>query len=225
MIFTTYKSDAHPMRKHHELVVTPNGYRVNMKWSWLQNPAVALIGLLASVIAVVQWVVSLCRYIYRLQTEAGNERYRRVRISVALAALVVVVTFSAITWPVLMTETAKAGDHGFIGVLDVLEFAFLGLFAAFTLLTEARARQRFSAFAWTLLVITLATVATGYIFSSGSTAWIGSATASSSANLGIVAVVYVLWRLSTRRGAARTSSGSSRRASTAVPEPAAEREH
>jgi hypothetical protein len=167
-----------------------------MKWSWLQSPAISLIELSASVIAVVQAVAWLCRYIYRLQTEAGNERYRGVRISVALAALVVVVTFSAITWPVLIAETAKAGDHGFIGVLDVLEFAFLGLFAAGTLLMEARARQRFSAFAWTLLVITLATVATGYIFSSGSTAWIGSATASSSANLGIVAVVYVLWRRS-----------------------------
>jgi cytochrome bd-type quinol oxidase subunit 2 len=165
-----------------------------MKWSWLQDPAVALIELLASVIAVVQWGASLCQYIYRLHTEAGNERYRRVRISVALTALVAVVTFSAITWPVLIAEAAKAGDHGVMGVLDVLEFAFLGLFAAYTLLKEARARQRFSAFAWTLLVITLATVATGYIFSSGSTAWIGSATTSSSANLGIVTVVYVLFR-------------------------------
>ena len=176
-----------------------------MKWSWLQNPAVSLIGLSASVIAVVQWVASLCRYIYRLQTEAGNERYRRVRISVALAALVVVVTFSAITWPILIAETAKAGDHGFIGVLDVLEFALLGLFAAGTLLMEARARQRFSTFAWALLVITLATVATGYTFSSGSTAWIGSATASSSANLGIVTLVYVLWRRSRQTRAKQTS--------------------
>lgn len=154
-------------------------------------------------IAVVQWVASLCRYIYRLQTEAGNERYRRVRTSVALAALVVVVTFSATTWPVLIAETAKAGDHGFTGVLDVLELALLGLFAAFTLLKEARARQRFSAFAWTLLVITLATVATGYIC--GSTAWIGSATASSGANLGIVAVVYVLWRRSRQIRTKQTS--------------------
>ena len=169
-----------------------------MKWLWLQSPAVARMELLTSVIALVQSAAWVCRYIYRLQTEAGNERYRRVRISVALAALVVVATFSAITWPVLIAETAKAGDHGFIGVLDVLEFAFLGLFGAGTLLMEARARQRFSAFAWTLLVITLATVATGYIFSSGSTAWIGSATASSSANLGIITVVYVLWRRSRR---------------------------
>jgi hypothetical protein len=148
------------------------------------------------VIAVVQWVASLCRYINRLQTEAENERYRRVRISVALAALVVVVTSSAITWPVLIAEAAKAGDHGFMGVLDVLEFAFLGLFAARTLLKEARARQRFSTFPCALLVITLAAVATGYIFSSGSTAWIGSATTSSSTNLGIVTVVCLSIRYS-----------------------------
>jgi len=163
-----------------------------MKWSWLQNPAVSLIGLSASVIAVVQWVVSLCRYIYRLQTEAGNERYRRVRILVALAALVVVITFSAITWPVLIAEVAETGDHGFIGVLDVLEFAFLGLLAAGSLLMEAQARERFSPMALTLLVITLTAMATGYIFTNGSIAWIGLATASSSASLGLVTVLYVL---------------------------------
>lgn len=174
-----------------------------MKWSWLQSPAVSLIALLASVIAVVQWAASLCRYIYRLQAEAENERYRRVRIAVALAALLVVAAFSAITWPVLMAEAAKAGDHGFIGVLDVLEFAFLGLFAAGTLLMEARARQRFSTFACALLVITVATVATGYIFSS--TAWIGPMTASSSANLGIVTVVYVLFRRSRQISPKQTS--------------------
>src|SRR5215469_818254 len=128
---------------------------MNVKWSWLQNPAVALIELLASAIAVAQSVAWLCRYIYRLQTEAENERYRRVRISVALTALVVVVAFSAITWPVLVAEAAKAGDHGFMGVLDTLEFACLGLFAALTLLKEARARQRFSMFACVLLIITL----------------------------------------------------------------------
>lgn len=178
-------------------------YRMNMKWSWLQSPAVGLIALSASVIAVVQWVTSLCRYVYRLQTEAENERYRRVRISVALAALVVVVTFSAITWPVLVAEAAKDGDHGFIGVLDVLEFAFLGLFATQTLLKEARARQPFSALACVLLLITLATVATAYIFSSGSTAWVGSALTSSSANLGIITVVYLFLRRTRQIGPKR----------------------
>ncbi len=167
--------------------------------------AVALIALFASVIAVVQWVASLCRYIYRLQTEAENERYRRVRISVALAALAVVVTFSAITWPVLIANAAKDGDHGFIGVIDVLEFALLGLFAANAMLRQAQARQRFSTFAWTLLVITLATMATGYIFSRGSTAWIGAATTTSSANLGIVTVIYVVFF---RRRAAPHGSGA-----------------
>jgi len=158
-----------------------------MKWSWLQNPTVALIGLLASVIAVVQWVVSLCRYIYRLQTEAENERYRRIRIAVALAALVVVVAFSAITWPVLMAEAAKVGDRGFMSVLDPLQFAVLALFGAMTLLNQARARQRFSAFACCLLVVTLATVAAGYFFSGGP-AWIDAVVISSAANLGIAAL-------------------------------------
>jgi O-antigen/teichoic acid export membrane protein len=165
-----------------------------MKWSWLQNPTVNLIGLLASVIAVVQWVASVCRYVHRLQTEAENEQYRRTRITVALVALVVVVASSAVTWPVLIAEAAKAGDRGFMGVLDVLEFAFLGIFAAQSLLKEARARQRFSIFACVLLFVTLTTVAAGYIFSSGSTAWIGASLTSSSTNLAIVALAYLFFR-------------------------------
>jgi cytochrome bd-type quinol oxidase subunit 2 len=164
-----------------------------MKWSWLQNPAVTLIELLASVIAVVQSVAWVCRYIYRLQTEAENERYRHVRIAVALVALVVVIAFSAITWPVLMAEAAKVGDRGFMSVLDPLLFALLALFGAMTLLNEARARQRFSAYACCLLVVTLATVATGYFFSSGP-AWIDALVISSAANLGIVAMACMFFQ-------------------------------
>jgi len=165
---------------------------MNMKWSWLQNPAVALIELLASVIAV-QSVTWLCRCIYRLQTEAENERYRRVRIAVASVAIVVAVAFSAITWSVLLAEAAKAGDHGFIGVLDPLEFALLAFLGAATLLNQARARQRFSAFACCLLVVTLATVATGY-FSSRGPGWIGAGVISSAANLGIAAATVMLFQ-------------------------------
>src|SRR5262245_4362917 len=138
-----------------------------MKWSWLQNPAVALIELLASVIAVVQAVTWLCRYIYQLHTEAENERYRSIRIAAALAVLVVVIVTSAITWPVIMAEAAKGGDHGFMGVMYPLEFAALGLIGALTLLREARARQRFSPFECCLLAVMLTTVATAYFFSSG----------------------------------------------------------
>jgi cytochrome bd-type quinol oxidase subunit 2 len=165
-----------------------------MKWSWLQNPAVALIELLASVIAVVQSVAWLCRYIYRLQTEAENERYRSFRIAVALAALVVVIATSAITWPVIMAEAAKGGDHGFVGVMYPLEFAFLGLFGAQTLLKEARARQRFSPFACCVLAVTLTTVTTAYFFSSGPVGWIGTEAAWSAPNLGIVALVYMFFQ-------------------------------
>jgi len=164
-----------------------------MKWSWLQDPGVALIELLASVIAVVQSVAWLCRCVYRLQTEAENERYRRGRITVALAALVLAAAFSAITWPVLMAEAVKAGDRGFMSVLDPLEFALLGFLGAITLLNQARTRQRFSAFACCLLIVTLATVATGY-FSSGGPAWIGAGVISSAANLGIVTVMIMFFQ-------------------------------
>jgi O-antigen/teichoic acid export membrane protein len=153
-----------------------------------------MIELLASVIAIVQMVAWLCQSIYKLQTEAKNERYRHVRITVAVSALLVVVAFSAITWPVLIAEAAKSGDRGYMGVLDALEFAFLGIFAAQTLLREAWRRERFSPYAYCLLAVTLATVATAFSFSSGSTSWIGASLAGSSSNLAIVTLTYLYFR-------------------------------
>ena len=108
-------------------------------------------------------------------------------------ALAVAIAFSAITWPVLLEEAAKAGDHGFIGVLDPLEFALVAFLGAATLLNQAWARQRFSAFACCLLVVTLATVATGY-FSSRGPAWIGVGVISSAANLGMAVATIMLFQ-------------------------------
>jgi O-antigen/teichoic acid export membrane protein len=175
------------------------------RWSWLQDPAVTLIGLVASVIAIVQWVASLCRYIHQLQTEAEEEKYRRVRISIALVALVVVVAFPTMGWPVLTAEAAKAGDHGIMGVLDVLEFGFLGIFAALRLLDEARARKRFSTFECALLVITVITVAIAYSFGSGPNAWIGAAATSSSTNLAIVTLAFLFFAHTRKIGRRQTN--------------------
>jgi cytochrome bd-type quinol oxidase subunit 2 len=175
-----------------------------MKWAWLQNPSVALIELVASAIAVVQSVGWLCRYIYRVLTEIENERYRRVRIATAMAALAVVVASSAVTWPVIMAEAMKDGDHGFFGVLDPLNFDLLAFLGAVTLLKDARARQRFSPFASCLLGVTLATVAAAYIFSSGPSSWIGAATTSSAPNLGIVALTGMFFQCLRRVGPEQT---------------------
>jgi cell division protein FtsW (lipid II flippase) len=171
-----------------------------MKSSWLQSPAVAMIELLASVIAIVQTLAWLCRIIHKLQTEAKNERYRRVRMTVAVAALLVTVALSAMTWPVLIAEAAKSGDRGSMGVLDTLEFAFLGIFAAQILLKEAWMRERFSPYAYCLLTVTLVTVATAYSFSSGSASWVGASLTGSSSDLAIVALAYLLVRHSGRIG-------------------------
>jgi cytochrome bd-type quinol oxidase subunit 2 len=165
-----------------------------MKWSWLQSPAVAMTGLLASVIAIVQMLAWLWQRIRKLQTEAENERYRRVRITAAAAAVLVVVALSAVTWPVLIAEAAKWGDRGYMGVLDALEFALLGIFAAQTLLREAWQRARFSPYACCLLAVMLVTVATAYSFSSGSTSWVGASLAGSSSNLAIIALAYLFFR-------------------------------
>jgi hypothetical protein len=160
-----------------------------MKWSWLQNPAVALIELLASAIAVGQSVAWLCRYIYRLLTQTEKERYRRVLIAAALAGLVVVVASSAATWSVIMAEAVRTGNHGFLSVLYPLQLDGLAFLGAVILLAQARARQRFSPFACCLLAMALATVAAGFFFRSGPTGWIGSAATQSAPNLVIVALL------------------------------------
>jgi cytochrome bd-type quinol oxidase subunit 2 len=86
-----------------------------VRWTWLQSPAVALIELVASVIAVVQTIAWLGRCIRKLQTEATNDRYRGVRVAVALAAAVVVIAVSAFTWPVLIAYVLSSGSHRWIG--------------------------------------------------------------------------------------------------------------
>lgn len=116
----------------------------------------------------------LCRYIYRLLTQAEEEWYR-VRIAAALAALVVVVASSAATWSVITAEAVRTGNHGFLSVLYPLQLDGLAFLGAVILLDEARAQRRFSPFTCYLLTVTLATVAAGFFFRSGPTGWIGSA--------------------------------------------------
>jgi cell division protein FtsW (lipid II flippase) len=169
-----------------------------LKWSWLQSPAVALIELLASLMAVAQMIAWLGRSIHKLQTEAKNSRYRPIRIATAVAAFLVVVALSSMTWPVLIAEAAKWGDHGYMGVLDALEFALLGTYAAQTLLMDAWRRERFSPYAYCLLAVTLATVVAAYSFSSGSASWVGVSLTGSSSDLSIVALVYLLIQHSRR---------------------------
>jgi hypothetical protein len=160
-----------------------------MKWSWLQNPAVALIELMASLIAAGQSVAWLCRYIYRLLTQVEGERYRRVRIAAALTALVVVVAASAVTWSVILTEAVRTGNHGFMGVLYPLQLDGLAFVGAAMLLVDAWARRRFSLFACNLLAVALATVAAGFFFRGGP---IGLGATDSAPNLAI-AVLFCMF--------------------------------
>jgi cytochrome bd-type quinol oxidase subunit 2 len=167
-----------------------------MRFSWLQNPAVALIELLASVIAVAQSTAWLCRYIYRLLRKT-EERYRRVRIAAAVAALIVVLASSAATWPVMMAEAVKTGNHGFLSVIYPLQLDGLAFLAAVILLDNARTWRRFSPFACSLLVVALATVAAGFFLHNGP---IGSAITSSAPNVVIVALGCMFTRYLRRLG-------------------------
>jgi hypothetical protein len=173
-----------------------------MKLSWLQNPAVALIELLASVIAVLQSAAWLCRYIGRLARAEGGQ-YRRVRIAGAAAALAVVAAFAVVTWPVIIALAAKGGDHGFMGAMYPLQFDGLAFIGAWTMLGEARARQPFSPVSCCMLVITLATVAVASAFRTGSTAWVGVSLTDSAPTLAMVVVLWSVFRGPFSRAPAR----------------------
>jgi hypothetical protein len=143
-----------------------------VKWSWLQNPAVALIELLASVIAVGQSAAWLCRYIYRL-ARAEGEQYRGVRIAAALVALVMVVAFSVVTWPAIAAEAAKTGTGGVLGALYPTSMDLLAFTGAAMLLDDARARRRFSLMWCGVLFAGIGTAAMTALIYSGLHGWVG----------------------------------------------------
>jgi hypothetical protein len=139
-----------------------------MRWSWLSNPVVALLGLLASVVTIGQWIISAARLVHGI-TEAEEKR-RHVSIWIALTCLVAVAVISPLSWPVIMMEAAKIGNGGVLGALYPVTVNGLSASSALVLLLDAKDGRRFSVIPGCCVILGLA-FATGLYVSSGAPGW------------------------------------------------------
>lgn len=112
-------------------------------WSWLGSPAVALLGLLSSVITIVQVTIGVTIFLKRKMPRTAEER-RRLSIWISLVALGSVIAVTAVTWSAVLAEAAKIGDHGVMGVLFALMLPSLGMAGALLLLIDGIGGRRFS---------------------------------------------------------------------------------
>src|SRR5437879_883990 len=96
-------------------------------------------------------VIYLGRFIKGKMPPTDDQR-KRISTAVALAGLAAVAVVSPLTWSGIMTEAAKMGDRGVIGVLDTTGTTLAALTGAGFLLLGARMGLEFNPFAACLLM-------------------------------------------------------------------------
>jgi cytochrome bd-type quinol oxidase subunit 2 len=144
-----------------------------MRWSWLYNPAVTLIGLIASAVTIGQSIAVLGRLVCRM-THAEGDEYRRPRIVAATVSLFVAVAFAAVTWQAIVVEASKWGMGGAMGWVYPFSISGLAMGGAAVLLDDVRSRRQFSWQPCYLLVAGLAITAVVYFYrDDGPSGWVG----------------------------------------------------
>jgi hypothetical protein len=96
-------------------------------WSWLGNPAVALLGLISSVITIVQVVALTAAFIKRKLPRTEGQR-KRASVTLAWGCVATAAVVSPLTWHGIVTEAAKTGNPGNMAdmyALSVLGTAFM----------------------------------------------------------------------------------------------------
>jgi hypothetical protein len=137
--------------------------------SWLSSPAVVLIGLVASLICVGQWIVSLAQGAYPM-TQAADKR-QRVSVWVAMASLAMVVGTSPLSWPLIVVAAVKAGNGSLVAALYPVTVNGTAAAGALLLLLDAVEGRRFSLLHCSMLVGGLAFAAFMYIYSGDASSW------------------------------------------------------
>jgi hypothetical protein len=110
-------------------------------WSWLGNPAVALVGFLSSVITIMQMAIAVTVFAKRKMPKTEKQR-QRLSVGVALVSMASVVVVSAVTWSGVLAAAARIGDGGVNGVLYALIAPLLGTFATLILFVDAASEKR-----------------------------------------------------------------------------------
>ena len=104
--------------------------------SWLLSPAVALIGLLASVVTIVQVAAAAVRGVYRV---AMDER-SLIPVGAGLVAFACVVAVAPLEWPVVVAVVSTPGSSGVLNALYPVMLVCLEAVAALWLVVAALER-------------------------------------------------------------------------------------
>lgn len=140
-----------------------------MRWAWLNNPTVTLVGLLASAITLVQWVVILAKSIY--QVLRTDDKQQRVSIWVVRASLAAVGAVSALSWSAVHAVAVQAGHPGVQGMLYTVMATGCGIFADLLLLGDLREGRKFARPHCHLLVVGLVLQTAALYFYGGVPDW------------------------------------------------------
>jgi hypothetical protein len=173
--------------------------------SWLSSPAVALVGVLASVVTLVQAVVVLARFVYRAVVDERS----LIPVWAGLVAFAAVVAVAPLEWPVVVAVVSTPGSNG---VLDALyPVMFVCLAAASAGWVVVAAIERVAAIGGLRPAVLPAAAGVGpLVFTAwlcmthpGTPTWVG---ATAVAAAGVLAAAYGLLALARRAaGAARAA--------------------
>jgi hypothetical protein len=130
-------------------------------WTWLYDPAVALLGLLSSLITIGQVSASVVGYLKDKMPKEGKRR-RQFYTGVALIGLATAIGVTLFAWSAILVAVARIGDHGMGGMADAVAATGIGVAAAAILLHDAQ-ECRFSSLPILILVVALASQITLYL--------------------------------------------------------------
>ena len=135
--------------------------------TWLTSPTAVLIGLIASVVTLLQVAVAAVRYVYRVTVDERS----LIPARAALVALVAAVGVAPLEWPAIMAEAAKIGNGGVLGALYPVVFNGWAAAAALVLLLAAHEHRRLPVRYAVGGVAALAFAAGLYVRQPGAPAW------------------------------------------------------
>jgi hypothetical protein len=120
--------------------------------AWLSSPTVAILGLLATVISILQAGISTYKWFINRTEKPSSQR--RLAISAAAMSIIAIMVLCPLTWWKITETDAKTGDpHWAAGLYPVTVFVPAIMAALFLLNFEFRRNGRIMSFA--VLAITL----------------------------------------------------------------------
>lgn len=129
------------MRRGYLQVTLWVGSLLAMRWSWLSNPTFAILNLIATTIAIGQFLLSLAKRLDKLlRAESKRERIGRAVIFTCYVAIAIL---TPITWTTIVAIAQKSGNPGWQGFLYPLMLNGLSLIGTLALKMSVERKERF----------------------------------------------------------------------------------